>query len=368
VLLARSLLRHRAFSLGGLPAADRVGALQAQLLAWQPFVDSLVLVDLHGEQAQAYALPRELVSSAGTKFELKPELLWPESLCHAALPDGLHLLQCMEGVEGQCWQAGVLLASRWWAAVPGLADWQAFARQSRAPASSQAAAAPPEVQALPWQRPLRQPRPAEQLGRAAAGQERLLVGAGALLLLVFSSMTARAAWDAYQAREQAQSAVAQLRQDVTPLLAARDKALAAADQSAALLAQLRAPQPLEVLEELGRLLPKGSTVKEFDLNQLTVRVALELPAEVSRAQVITGLESGAWFTQISEVKDGGVGGGGARSGISLEMKLAAAQPPARQQQQGADAGLSRGAADMPAPPPGIDVQVPTPKQPGAKKT
>jgi len=299
---------------------------------------------------------------------LKPELLWPESLCHAALPDGLHLLQCMEGVEGQCWQGGVLLASRWWVAVPSLADWQAFARQSRAPASSQTAAAVPEVQALPWQRPLRQPRPAEQLGRAAAGQERLLVGAGALLLLVFSSMTARAAWDAYQAREQAQSAVAQLRQDVTPLLAARDKALAAADQSAALLAQLRAPRPLEVLEELGRLLPKGSTVKEFDLNQLTVRVALELPAEVSRAQVITGLESGAWFTQISEVKDGGVGGGGVRSGISLEMKLAAAQPPARQQQQGADAGLSRGAADMPAPPPGIDVQVPTPKQPGAKKT
>jgi len=95
-------------------------------------------------------------------------------------------------------------------------------------------------------------------------------------------------------------------------------------------------------------------------------VALDLPAEVSRAQVITGLESGAWFTQISEVKDGG--GGGARSGISLEMKLAAAQPPARQQQQGADAGLSRGAADMPAPPPGIDVQVPAPKQPGAKKS
>jgi hypothetical protein len=356
VLLARSLLRHRLFSLAGLPVADRIGALQAQLLAWQPFVDSLVLVDLHGEQAQAYALPRALVQEAG----LRPELLWPESLCHAPLADGLHLLQRLEGVEGQCWQGGVLLASRWWAAVPELGDWQAFARQSRAPA--QGATGVPVPQALPWQRPLRSPRPAEQLGRAAASHERLLVGAGALMLLVFSSMTARAGWDAYQAREQAQAAVAQLRQDVTPLLAARDKALAAADQSAALLAQLQAPQPLEVLEELGRLLPKGSTVKEFDLNQLTVRVALELPAEVSRAKVITELESGAWFTQISEVKDGV-----ARSGISLEMKLAAARPPTRQQATGADAGLSRGAADLPAPPPGIEAQAPTPKPAGAKK-
>lgn len=358
MLLARSLLRHRCISLAGVPVADRIGALQAQLLAWQPFVDSLVLVDLQGDQVQAYALPRQTALDAGLS---KPELLLPESLCHAPRDDGLHLLHCLEGMEGQSWQNGVLLASRWWAAAPSLDEWQSFARQSR-----QSAAAPmgvPAAKQLDWQRPLRQPLPVEQLGRAAAGQERVLIGAAALMLLVFSSMTVRATWDAYQARQEAQAAVVQLKQDVTPLLAARDKALAGADQSAALLGQLQAPQALEVLEELNRLLPKGSVLKEFDLNQLTLRIALELPAEVTRAKVITELESGAWMTQISEVKDGQP-----RTGISLEMKLAAVKPPGRQREGGAaDAGLSRGAADLPVLPPGVDVQVPAVRQPGSNK-
>ena len=76
-------------------------------------------------------------------------------------------------------------------------------------------------------------------------------------------MTLRAAWDAHAVRDTAVAALEARREEAKPLLAAREKALSLADRSSALIEQLQAPRPLEVMDELARCLPKGSLVREL---------------------------------------------------------------------------------------------------------
>lgn len=72
----------------------------------------------------------------------------PESLLHEP-GDGLVLRQCLEGFEGQVWQDGILVASRWWKQAPGLDTWIQFCRASGLTGVEQVRAVPvPEEAAL----------------------------------------------------------------------------------------------------------------------------------------------------------------------------------------------------------------------------
>lgn len=335
--MARSVSRYRCIDLAGVPTADRVSALRAQLTAWQPFPASDYLIDMNGGQAQVFALSREARESLP-----QARALWPETLLHPVGDDGLRLVACLEGVEGQCWRAGVLHSSRWWAARPVDAEWQDFARQAQAECMSV-----PEVQELPWQRPRRALATLDGLQQRLQGQERLIGGALAVALAGGSAVVAHGAWDAFQARDSGQAELQAVRDDVAPVLAARDRALADADRAAALVRQLQAPSPLEVLGQLNQLLPPAGRLKEFELRAGLVKLGLDLPPDVTRAKLVGDLEAGGWFTQVAEVKDGA-----GRGGVVLEMKLSGPRPPDR---AGMDAGLTRSAGDVPAGPPSIDL-------------
>lgn len=333
-------MRYRCISLAGVSAADRQGALQAQLSAWQPFPDAIFLVDLLNDQAQVFALARDSLVALGDR---PPSSLWPESLLHEpAEGTTLRLVACVDGFEGQAWRDGVLAHSRWWASQPDRLEWLGFVRQSQHQAGVEGHEVPP-AQALPWMKPARSVVRADQLGRTSQANEGLLVGAVAMVLLAFSGATVHELWDASQARSQTQQYLSEIKQEVAPLLAARDQAMAAADQSAALIAQLQAPLPLEVMQHLSGLLPKNAMLKELDLTSKQLRIALELPADLSRAKLVAELESGGWFRQVSEVRDGMPS-----NWVSFEMQLAGARPPLA---ANADAGLTRTAAGVPPPPP-----------------
>ncbi len=51
----------------------------------------------------------------------------PETLYHRPV-DGFALRLCIDGVEGQWWQSGALLASRWWPEPPPASEWALFKR------------------------------------------------------------------------------------------------------------------------------------------------------------------------------------------------------------------------------------------------
>jgi len=52
----------------------------------------------------------------------------PETLCVKPVTSGLRLVNCLSGVEGQIWDEGVLVASRWWHNDPSAAEWASFIR------------------------------------------------------------------------------------------------------------------------------------------------------------------------------------------------------------------------------------------------
>lgn len=349
-VLARSVLRYRLFSLAGLSQAERKAALLAQLAAWQAYPDALYLVDVVADQAQVFAVDRQHLAT--TLKDAKPQL-WPESLLHEPGSDGVRLIESIEGCEGQAWREGVLLASRWWATQPDEAEWQAFARQARV-----SAVRAPVVQALDWYKPRRQITPAERLGNGSMGSQRLLAVALCLGLTAFAGLIARDAWDAYQRRQGGLAELDQLKQELAPVQAGRDKALALNDRIMALIRQLDVPQPLDVMEHLSQLLPKGSVIRELDLQGRKLRIALELPQDVQRAKVVEALESGGWLVQVSEVKESA-----ARSWVTFEMRLERSQPPRR---IAADAGLKRSAIEgTQVPPPGV--LPPPPQQQGVRR-
>jgi len=87
---------------------------------------------------------------APLRHQLYQPSLLPESLAYEPMDTGVRLVQCIEGVEGQVWQDGILQASRWWAACPDGGEWRLFLRSARIAQTPQnAVPAPIEV---PWRR------------------------------------------------------------------------------------------------------------------------------------------------------------------------------------------------------------------------
>ena len=52
----------------------------------------------------------------------------PEAIAQIPHDDGVRLVQGLSGFDGQIWQAGNLIASRWWARQPAENDWAVFIR------------------------------------------------------------------------------------------------------------------------------------------------------------------------------------------------------------------------------------------------
>jgi len=54
----------------------------------------------------------------------------PESLALMPMEDGVRLVDCLEGVEGQIWESGALKTSRWWPVPPNARAWSLFLQSS----------------------------------------------------------------------------------------------------------------------------------------------------------------------------------------------------------------------------------------------
>lgn len=333
-MLARSVSRYRFFDLSAVPAAEQLAALRGQLAAWQPVEQPRYWVQWLAGRACVHAVPAELLADLPARATV-----WPESCLNAPLPDGLRLVACVEGFEGQSWRDGLLRTSQWWPAVPGGEDWIAFVR-----ASGAAPLPCPEPQTPEWAAPRLRVQPLERLSQAVLAPARTLVGACLLVLLGLTAYTAHAGWAAYQAAAAAAQELADLRAQAQPVTRARDRATAVLATLEATAKPLWAPQPLEVLEHLARQLPKEVLLKEFDLQGLEVRVLLEAPAELARSQLLAALESGEWFSRVTEQA-------GARGGIALQFQLRGVRPPMAA--QAAATGVTRRSTDAPpaAPPP-----------------
>lgn len=54
----------------------------------------------------------------------------PETFCMESISSGCRLVKCLLGVEGQVWDNGILVASRWWNQEPSAEEWVSFIRST----------------------------------------------------------------------------------------------------------------------------------------------------------------------------------------------------------------------------------------------
>ena len=179
-VVSRSLCRFRLFRLANVGQSNLkdVAALKAR--EWAPYPDLGVHAHLTANAARIWVWDGAAVKDAMQAMELTPGrvAVLPETTLRARAADGLHLVECLEGVEGQYWAQGELEASRWWAETPSPEQWLEFQR-----------AAGIVVEALSEVPPLEQPiwrgRPwtstGTGLGLERRGREAAIAGAGVLL-------------------------------------------------------------------------------------------------------------------------------------------------------------------------------------------
>jgi len=241
----------------------------------------------------------------------------PETLLHPP-GEGPVLRACLDGVEGQVWRSGSLIASRWWRAAPTPAEWAAFLRAARTPWDGP----PPSVEPLslaareppqPWISLER----LKKLGwRDAAAAALLLVAAPAIyfgaqyvtLALEESRLEARvsalegetAALEAARAR--AAAAAAELRQYEAVIGGPHPAALLAefAEQVTAHGAELVA---FEVRED--RIEAQFSTGEDQQFEPAAIVSALEARPLLAGAAIEPGRRPGEWRVTALVERDGG---------------------------------------------------------------
>lgn len=329
LVIARSLFRTLRFDLSAQPEGQRRAALRGQILAWSPFERNGLLAALKGDTGLAFAwdqaeMDRVLPSAArGRRLVLLPEFVLQEPM-----QEGLRLQQGLEGFEAQQWHAGMLVASRWWPALPDAQVWADFGRETAALRAGlglpQLPAAPPAAVPARWRRrPWLATYPPEAAVSGFSRAEQRVLAALGCGMVALTAMGLHQVFDQQRALDHWRDEQTRLREAIGPALTARDQALQLAGRAAALEAALRGVQPLELLTVLAQTLPaRGVVLKELDYNNLRLVIGLELAPEVQRSQIVQALQSTAWFNDVKELREAP-----GRNWSRFDMQLNAVQAP-----------------------------------------
>jgi hypothetical protein len=225
-VVPRAECLYRRMDLSGLPPRQRAAAARIAARRHEPRPQASFHVAWTGGIAHVWTWTAFAGDGAAGEDE------WiPESLLRAPpREDGVRLLRQVAGVEGQCWQGGVLQASQWWAAPPAPAEWLRFVRGCGF--GPEQAEPMPEPQAPAWSEPW-----GDRL-RGLPASPRILerwawiAGIAVIALALGWQGAAAIEWSLAQHRVDARMEA--LRARAAPLLSARERAESARDALLAL--------------------------------------------------------------------------------------------------------------------------------------
>lgn len=223
----------------------------------------------------------------------------PESLLHPPLPDGLRLVACLDGSEGQLWHDGYLMHSRWWPAAPTDAEWLNFQRDAAISPELQSSVAP-HLSELNWlPQPWASSVPAGREGGLTSPYETWLVSAVILVLAVMTSWYGIQLGKTRQAIELRKSELKTAEADARPILEARQRALDALARIRLLQKADLYPNPLEMMAAVAKLLPKdGAYLNEWDYRDGKLKITVISPGKLTGSALIKALLDSGWFGEV----------------------------------------------------------------------
>lgn len=294
-IISRGLCHYRLFVLTDIPTARRESVLQLKIKQWSPFQDSASYPVWQGGRVQVWVWDKQLQQQTFKEIGLKKATILPETVlrARATTPDGIQLFECLEGVEGQIWQDGVLKGSRWWSQIPSVMEWVNFQRVHGLPASREV---PPVLNQPLLERPWG--RTKTRFERLNLYQEPIGVILGAAVFITVLTWQAVDFWKWQQATKQLQEQSEELNDSVVPLLTARNQALADRRYAEQLLAFNPYPSQLEVMAQIAQQLPRRETrLLEWTYQMGELRFTLET-SQLDPTFYVKTFQAHPWFNQV----------------------------------------------------------------------
>ena len=306
-VVSRALCRF--FKVPFLPevsAARQLDALKLQIERLSPFAETGSHYHFGASAIGLWVWDARAMQDAADAVEVEARRLTvlPETAIQPA-GEGLRLVECLDGVEGQYWVGGDLMASRWWPSVPDERNWALFQRGASV-TPNHLSPAPPEATQLPWlgQSWTRTPR----VGWTDLGSLdlKLAAVAAAVLLTVgygyFGAEWLRLHW----AVSGIEAQIAAAANETRPITHAR----AAAIGDIAAIKQLHDLNPypgqLTLMARVANILPKNETHFTgwtYDRGQLEITLGAGHPLDATF--FVRALDKVPGFKNVSAERAGG---------------------------------------------------------------
>jgi hypothetical protein len=305
--VSRSLCRFfRIALLADASSARQLEALRLQIERLSPFAETGSHFHFGVNFINLWLWDSQAVGDAANAIgvDLRRVSVLPETALQPP-GDGVRVIKCLDGIEGQCWDQGSLVASRWWSSPPDSRSWVLFQRGA-AVGPDRLAANPPPTAAMPW---LARPwtnSPTDSWSGLGNIDMRFAAAGIAVVLLIgyayFGAQWLRLLWDRSAVERQIEAHST----DVAPVVEARIAALG----SAAAIRRLRQldpyPSQMALMARVADILPKNETHLtewSYDRGQLEMTVAADHPLD--SVFFVRALERIDRFKSVSVERAGG---------------------------------------------------------------
>ncbi|EIJ43496.1 hypothetical protein BegalDRAFT_2655 [Beggiatoa alba B18LD] len=271
-IIGRCLCHYHLFDLSDVPSHRWETVLTLKIRQWSPFSQYQCFITWQGTYAQVWVWEQAPYQEALTQQAVKPSITLPESVLYARpKTEGARLLACLTGVEGQVWQNGILIGSRWWSNPPTLLEWQRFQRAHALPLSHQIPTVenPPLLEKT-WA------KTHQLFSSTLLRQERVwFVLAGGLFIGLISWQGVNI-WRWQQGLTTLKTEIDTLMGQASPILEARTATLADQQRLTQLLALNKQPSQLTLMAQVAETLPQK--VKLVDWSYQTGRLKFTIEA------------------------------------------------------------------------------------------
>lgn len=301
-VVARGLCRfYRVPLVADASRARQADAVALEVKRLSPFAETGSHVHFGRDFAAIWLWDQSAARAAAASvgIDLSRTRIVPEPAMQPNAAEGARLTLSLDGVEGQNWADGGLVASRWWRHVPDDRSWVLFQRGASI-GPGRLSATPPEPVRPAWlPRPWTTTRPAGRFGIAQLDMRLATAGIAAAIALIFGYQGAEYLHIARNVSTLS-SEIESRSNALEPVLAARAHAL---DNLAAIrrLHELdRYPSQLTLMARIAEKLPgPGSrlTAWLYDRGQLELTIAADQPLDV--VKLVRSLESVEHFKGVA---------------------------------------------------------------------
>jgi hypothetical protein len=291
-VLPRAFCLFRMIRVDTIPQGDLRNAIDLQIMEWSPYVETGQYVVQVGKRVLVWIWDQKKHVLEAEKQGAVTVPVIPETLLRPPeTADGVCLVACLIGCEGQIWEDGAISASHWWAEPPSAEQWfQFLLRNDESPADLPPVRPETELLVTPWG------RGKIDLQVHLQANEHRIVKCLALMLSLYLVWLGSSAMKTSSGITSVRAAIKEKEKQVAPILGNRAQALDYRERISHLDELSAYPSQLEVIDAVVGIIPAGEIRKwEYQQGALTVLLTGD---KLDPQVLVQRLEAAGLFAQV----------------------------------------------------------------------